>query len=872
MKVLRIMIATLFFLTYGGGAAALDYHPLPSCANQASTAVGCAGSFVAAVGTKTARLIFDHSGGGANTSYTFTQDTDWSTHTSLTIEGAPGVMLSHGAHNLALPRVNFPDEQIFLGSGKVSLSSTDFVKTVWFGPGTSSLPAQRAIEAAANTGATILFTEPTYTVSFVSNLGIRVDKSHIKLASDVRTTFLPYAASNAGLMIAIGADAASGNFVQVHDVEVTGIRMEGNAQAGVSDASGGVYVVQPAAAYNSTEVSYDIRVHGNYFSKFTFGNYIYAGKDVKIWDNTYEDMRHYLDGVTGSGGYDIIYGDVWGIDQHDNTHISSATSRHGTYLSGNANGYPSEFNIHHDTYYWGAPNLVSNKYKPAITSNACSDGNISDNLILDPGFMGIVLSSVGGPVHDVTINNNTVLRLGNPFVDGSEAGGIGVGGAANVGYNVKLTNNLVTAASTANWVMAFGLSNMTSSLVEGNIASLYGDYSRGVILYDTTSSTVGLNTINANSSADYGIRLGGTSTYNDITRQTLISPLVGEIELQSTPTITGTYKQEGIYNFPYTGNYFGGLHIQSFIPSTKYNWLIGAQLHVDNGWEFTPSDTVGGAAFSTPVFFGNSEGLIGLYKVPAAGNYPHLRLDTGATAKGHIMAITNSANGRVDISTNLTFDGTNWNRDDTGQTGMVMRVGAANVFKVSDVAAGNNPATLTDRIFLTVGSGAAVTDTYFKLPDSGYVEWVNTDNSIHYTTGAFYNTVNGTLRHVIASTGQHTMSFYGAGSATFDASGNITSVSDERLKDVRGYFHAGLRELLRIEPIIYRWKGGSGMETLHEYAGFSAQNIQSSVGELGVGVQEDGYLTLQDRALLATIVNAIKELNVKIEVLEGRAK
>jgi hypothetical protein len=104
---------------------------------------------------------------------------------------------------------------------------------------------------------------------------------------------------------------------------------------------------------------------------------------------------------------------------------------------------------------------------------------------------------------------------------------------------------------------------------------------------------------------------------------------------------------------------------------------------------------------------------------------------------------------------------------------------------------------------------------------------------------------------------------YGAGALSTDASGNITATSDERLKHVTGHFKAGLAELMKIDPIVFKWREDSGMETAHEYVGFGAHNVQESMPE-AVGQTPDGYLTLSDRALLAACVNAIKDLSERM--------
>jgi hypothetical protein len=101
---------------------------------------------------------------------------------------------------------------------------------------------------------------------------------------------------------------------------------------------------------------------------------------------------------------------------------------------------------------------------------------------------------------------------------------------------------------------------------------------------------------------------------------------------------------------------------------------------------------------------------------------------------------------------------------------------------------------------------------------------------------------------------------YGAGTLTTDASGNITATSDERLKNIQGGFTRGLSDLSKIHPILFKWNEKSGNETETSYAGFSAQNMQTAIPE-AVGKMANGYLTIQDRAVIAALVNAVNELD-----------
>lgn len=146
------------------------------------------------------------------------------------------------------------------------------------------------------------------------------------------------------------------------------------------------------------------------------------------------------------------------------------------------------------------------------------------------------------------------------------------------------------------------------------------------------------------------------------------------------------------------------------------------------------------------------------------------------------------------------------------------------------------------------------------------------------------------------TTGSVRFANFGAGAATFDASGNISSVSDERLKDIKSKFTNGLDVLSDIEPIIYKWNKESGMEMEHEYVGFSAQNIKKAFPgasgckviyektkstqlsidgkseveiEIDSDIEKDRYYSIQDRALMAAMINAIKELNDRLKKLEG---
>ena len=112
---------------------------------------------------------------------------------------------------------------------------------------------------------------------------------------------------------------------------------------------------------------------------------------------------------------------------------------------------------------------------------------------------------------------------------------------------------------------------------------------------------------------------------------------------------------------------------------------------------------------------------------------------------------------------------------------------------------------------------------------------------------------------------------FGAGTATFDANGNVSSASDERLKNIDGTFDIGLNQILGVQPIKYHWNELSGLDRENQYVGFSAQNVRTYIPE-AVSVNGEGYYGLQERSVIAALVNAVKELTSEIDALRAELK
>ncbi len=165
-----------------------------------------------------------------------------------------------------------------------------------------------------------------------------------------------------------------------------------------------------------------------------------------------------------------------------------------------------------------------------------------------------------------------------------------------------------------------------------------------------------------------------------------------------------------------------------------------------------------------------------------------------------------------------------------------------------------------------------------EVRGKGALVYALPDPTLGWNRGSFYflqNTAASaaipTLSNVvmiISNAGAVRMNAYGAGAATFDASGNITSVSDERLKTAIRPLPYGLREVLQLKPIAYHYSAESGLDTEYEYGGFGAGAV-AVVMPLAVGMDGQGYKTLADRPILGAVVNALEEIDRRLQTLEG---
>jgi Chaperone of endosialidase len=111
------------------------------------------------------------------------------------------------------------------------------------------------------------------------------------------------------------------------------------------------------------------------------------------------------------------------------------------------------------------------------------------------------------------------------------------------------------------------------------------------------------------------------------------------------------------------------------------------------------------------------------------------------------------------------------------------------------------------------------------------------------------------------------------GDAAKTGGGSWTSISDIRLKDVRGVYTKGLKDIIQLEPIRFNYKKDNprGYPSDAEEYGYSAQAVQKVFPE-AVTEQKDGYLDMNLHTIHIATVSAVKELHELILKQNERIK
>jgi hypothetical protein len=128
-----------------------------------------------------------------------------------------------------------------------------------------------------------------------------------------------------------------------------------------------------------------------------------------------------------------------------------------------------------------------------------------------------------------------------------------------------------------------------------------------------------------------------------------------------------------------------------------------------------------------------------------------------------------------------------------------------------------------------------------------------------------------TVAGIIAPSADNTYSLGKSGarwSAVWSANGTIQT-SDARLKTNIQPLNYGLKEVLQMRPVRYNWKSDP---TANAKIGLIAQEVQQLIPEVVVGDAKKEMLGMNYAELVPVLINAVKELDQKIEKIEKEIK
>jgi hypothetical protein len=104
------------------------------------------------------------------------------------------------------------------------------------------------------------------------------------------------------------------------------------------------------------------------------------------------------------------------------------------------------------------------------------------------------------------------------------------------------------------------------------------------------------------------------------------------------------------------------------------------------------------------------------------------------------------------------------------------------------------------------------------------------------------------------------------GSADKPGGGSWGTYSDGRLKNLNGSFDSGLSQVLKVNPVRYRYKADNalGIRDTEEHIGVVAQDVQRVIPE-AVTENSKGYLLVNNDPIIWSMLNAIKEQQRQFE-------
>lgn len=253
------------------------------------------------------------------------------------------------------------------------------------------------------------------------------------------------------------------------------------------------------------------------------------------------------------------------------------------------------------------------------------------------------------------------------------------------------------------------------------------------------------------------------------------------------------------------------------------------------------------------------------WNVPLNSNFQILSNAVGGTTNVSVTTTDIVLTSTQAQSTALAFTGTL-----VGARSVFIPAGTIGTWTVYVGTASN-----TLSIYVNNGSGApAGTGLSFPATTSGYYYGIYSDgtnvsfsegNIVRKTGDTMLGALNLPSNGLNVGSGQLTVT---GGNVTtsgqFTAGNNVTAYSDARLKEEIKPISAALAKVMDMRGVTFSYK-----DTGTRSAGVIAQEVQKSLPEV-VYEDENGYLHVAYGNMVSVLIEAIKEMAIKIEALEKR--